>query len=246
MLSLGDTIKVLLDYTWNGKNLISEIALNQNDQTVGSYTVDREQGQIGVNIVKGLPQMEIWDFIVKDNGGHQAILSLTLTLDPGSQNKPIKYYDNITLGAQSNLTRPGFMSLTNATYYNLDGAFQNQSVIDFFFYYDDVDMATLASAGADVPEGIYTAVQAPGIWTTRNTTYFQEVDISAEEFYGIFHDGFIVENFDEDSAEKKATNLAQGDLYLFKLESGKKGLLYVIEIEAETDGLISFAVKVQE
>jgi len=247
MLALGDTVKVLIDYTWNGKHRIKEIELRLNDQVLGTYQRDEENGQFGATLVKGISEEEIWDFTVTDDGGNSAVLTLKLTLDPNSQYHAIKYYDNIFLGAQSNILRPGFMSLVHATYYNLDGAYQNQSKIDFFFYYDETsDLSTLASAGADVPDGIYSNLQAPGLWTTKRTTYFQKVDMSPEEFYGIYHDGYMIENFDQNIAAKKAIGLVQGDIYMFQLESGQKGIVYILDVVPEIDGEINFALKVQE
>lgn len=246
VLAVGDTIKVLLDMTWNGKNRIKEVEMKVNDQVVGKNQIDIDQGKFSITIIKGLPETEIWDFIITDEAGNSASLSLTLTKDPNSIYSGLTYFDSIFLGAQSNVARPGFMSLSNATYYTLEAAFMNQSLVDLLFYFDENDKGTLASPGADLADGIYSGVKAPGLWPTRNTTYFQKVDILVEEFYGMYHDAYVKENFDDDIAVKKASELASGDIYLFKLENGTKGIFLVLSVVEGIDGELNIGIKIQE
>ena len=137
VLAVGDTIKVLLDITWNGKHRITEVVLNVNDQLAGKYPLDVDEGQFSFTIVKGLPDVEVWDFTVSDEGGNVQTIRLTLTKDPNSLYGGLKYYDSIYLGAQGNPDRPGFLSLTNSTYYRLEGAYLNQSMVEVIFYFDE-------------------------------------------------------------------------------------------------------------
>jgi hypothetical protein len=246
MLAVGDTIKVLLDMTWNGKNKVNDIELRVNDQLAGKYSVDIDQGQFSINIVKGLSDPEIWDFIVSDDGGNVTTISLKLTKDPDSKYSGLKYFDSIYLGAQSNPTRPGFVSIMNSTYYRLEAAFQNQAVIDLLFYYDETDKATIASPGANIQEGVFQGDWDPSNWDTRNTARFLKVDISKEEFFGMIHDGYIIENFNDVDAKRKAKELAAEDMYLFELENGKKGIFYVYSVVEAEDGEVNIALKIQE
>ena len=245
-LEIGDTVKVMLDITWNGKHRVKQVEMMVNDQLAGDYQIDMDTGQFSITIVKGLPDSEIWDFKITDEGGNSNTASLTLTKDPNSAYSAIKYYDSILLGAQSNLNRPGFMSLINATYYNLDGAYQNSSLIDLLFYYNDTDKATIASPGSEIGDDVFSGPQAPSQWQIRNTTVFQKVDVSTEEFFMMFHDGFIIDNFDESLTATKAAGLIVGDVYLFKLQSGEMGIFYVNSINDSADGDISLAIKIQE
>lgn len=246
ILSVGDTIKVLLDITWNGKHRITEIVLNMNDQLAGKYPIDVDQGQFSFNIVKGLSEVEVWDFTVSDEGGNMQTITLTLTKDPNSLYSGLKYYDSIFLGAQANNSKPGFLSLSGSTYYRLDGAFMNQDKVDIIFYWDENDQASLASPAADFPSGVFAQSQEPSVWDTRNTTLFQQVEMVKEIFYGMINDAYIIENFDESLATKKVTELQKEQFYLFKLEGGKMGLIYIIDVLASSDGEINFALKVQE
>ncbi len=246
ILEIGDTVKVMLDITWNGKHKVNQVEMMVNDQLAGDYQIDMDAGQFSITIVKGLPETEVWDFKITDEGGNSNTISLTLTKDPNSVYSAIKYYDSIYLGAQSNINRPGFMSIINATYYNLDGAYQNSSVIDFLFYYSETDKGTVSSPGAEIGEDVFSGLQAPSQWQVRNTTLFQKVDITPEVFYMMFHDGFIIENFDETLADTKATDLTVGDVYVFQLQSGEKGIFYVISLIDSADGEVNIAIKVQE
>jgi len=246
MLAVGDTIKVLLDLTWNGKHRINDVELRVNDQLAGKYDVDIDEGQFSIIIVKGLSETELWDFIISDEGGNTTTITLTLTKDPNSVFSGLKYFDSIYLGAQSNPTRPGFLSISNSTYYRLEAAYQNQALIDLLFYYDETDKATIASPGANISDGIFQGDWAPSNWETRNTARFLKVDIIPEDFFGMIHDGFIIENYDADSAKRKARELAAGDVYLFELENGKKGIFYVNSVVEAIDGEVNIALKVQE
>ena len=48
ILSVGDTIKVLLDISWNGTHRVKEVMLNVNDQLAGKYPIDIDQGQFSI------------------------------------------------------------------------------------------------------------------------------------------------------------------------------------------------------
>ncbi len=246
ILAVGDTIKVRLDLTWNGTHKIKEVVIKKNDQLVGNYQLDIDTGRFDITIIKGLAETEIWDFTVNDEGGNSSTISLILTKDPNSLYGGLKYFDSVYLGSQSNINRPGFMSLSSAAYYTLDGAFANQSKIDLLFYYNESDKATLASPGADIPEGVFSSSKAPNTWTVRNSSYFLRAEMSPDEFHVMYHDGFIIENFDLDIATKKASNLVPGDIYLFQMINGKKGIFYVISMDPAFDGEINIAIKIQE
>jgi hypothetical protein len=245
ILAVGDTIKVLIEYTWNGKHKIKNLEVTVNDKSVGAYVINDEQGQFSLSLIKGLDENETWDFKLIDDDGNYIIVTLNLTKDPNSLYNGITYFDSIILGAQSNVSINGFMSMSHLSYYTIDGAFRNQSDIDFFFYYDSNDKATMASPGADIPEEVFSGDQAPGNWSTRNVTLFHKIDITSIEFYGMYHDGYLIENFDPNLALKKAINLAVGDMYLFQMENGKKGLIYILSVDQEKDGKIDMAIKIQ-
>jgi len=246
ILAVGDTIKVLIDFTWNGVHKVLDMEMKVNDQVAGKYKIDKEQGQFSVTIVKGLAETEVWDFVITDTGGNTASTILTLTKDPDSRYGGVKYFDSVSLGAQLNTTRPGFMSVALATYYNIDAAFLNQEKVDLFFYYDDIDKAALASPAAEIDSDVFTGPQAPGNWTTRNVSLFEKVSLDGDDFLAVYHDGYIIDNFDPSKAFNKATDLAAGNVYLFQIQNGEKGILYVISITPFNDGEVNFAFKIQE
>ena len=62
----------------------------------------------------------------------------------------------------------------------------------------------------------------------------------------MINDAYIIENFNEQQATKKITDLQAEQFYLFKIFNGKLGIIYVINVVAESDGEINFALKVQE
>jgi len=246
ILEVGDTIKVMLDITWNGKHRVTGVELMVNDKIAGEYPIDMDTGQFSITLIKGLPETEVWDFTITDAGNNSSTITLILSKDPNSKYSGLKYFDSISLGAQSHVNKQGFMSLEHSTYYNLDGAFANQEKIDLIFYCDDIEGATIASPGANIGEDVFSAGKAPSEWTIQNTSKFQKVEMLPEVFFGLFHDGYILDNYNEDEAKPKAKELADGDIYLFQTEGGKKGILYINSIVNGADGEVNFALKIQE
>ncbi len=246
MLMVGDSINVGIEVAWNGVNSLDKLEIFLNGDLVSMTDMSLDQAQFQIVIVKGISDAETWSFTVSDTKKNSATVDLVLTKDPNSIYGPIRFYDNTALGAQQNLVQPGFISISSGELFTLDGAYMNQAKIDLLFYYDGDEGAVLASPGANVPAGIFEGDHSLGNWTTVNTTYFQKVEMTADDFDRIFHDGSILTNFDQDIAKRKAKALAVNDVYVFKTESGIHGILMVLEVEPIADGLLRFAMKVQD
>ena len=69
--------------------------------------------------------------------------------------------------------------------------------------------------------------------------------MTSVEFESIFHDGFIIAQYSEELAKRKAKDLNIGDVYVFKTVSGLFGAFLVRSIEGFHDGEVELSVKLQ-
>jgi hypothetical protein len=66
------------------------------------------------------------------------------------------------------------------------------------------------------------------------------------DFMGVATDAPIIGSWNDNNAVQKASELKAGDAYLFKLNTGKKGILLIKRLTSFEDGEVEFAVKLQD
>jgi hypothetical protein len=245
-LMVGDTINVGVVIEWNGANRLTTLDVSVSDDLLSSYVIDEERGEYSFKLMKSASEEEVWEFAVYDSKGNTAKVDITLFKDPNSIYGGVERYSGIKLGAQVNPTIPGFLSLKGPTLYDVNSAFLQQSEIDLVLYFDETDGCVLASPGANIPQGIFGGNNPVDTWETKITTLYMKSDYTAQEFENFFHDGFLVQKFDPLEAKRKAKNLAAGDVYLFKTQTGRIGGFSVVTVEESPDGGIEFNLLLQE
>lgn len=151
----------------------------------------------------------------------------------------------ITLGAQSNTTSPGFLSVSEGTTYSFNDAFNHQAAVDIFCFYEVGNDIALASPGSNIT-GIFGGTETdPANWTTKNTTLFNEVTtLTVAQFDTIPNGDANIQNyFSANAARKKAKLLTKDNIYAFKTQNETYGLLKVIEVSVGADGFVKFEYK---
>jgi len=151
----------------------------------------------------------------------------------------------VTLGAQSNTTTPGFLSVSENTTYSFNDAFNHQAAVDIFCFYEVGNDIALASPGSNIT-GIFGGTETdPANWTTKNTTLFNQVtSISTAQFDTIPDgDAAIQTYYSADAARKKAKLLVKDNIYAFKTQNETYGLLKVIDVSVGADGFVKFEYK---
>ncbi|MDD5508564.1 MAG: hypothetical protein PHD25_09620 [Bacteroidales bacterium] len=155
----------------------------------------------------------------------------------------------VNIGAQANATTGGFYSVSENKVYTLDNAFNNQSVIDIFCFYEAKKAANniaVASPGTGI-DGIFSGSKAPENWTVQNTTFFCATTLTVAQFDALEEtDELIVTSFVEDNAYRKAKDLKVNDIYSFKTESEAYGLFKVTQVVQGSTGSVTFEVKVKK
>jgi hypothetical protein len=246
ILKVNDSIKVKLEAEWNGFDLLNLFEVRMNDEKVGTSSLNNEGAVFTLTLTKGTLETEIWDFLISDKRGNSDKVSLVITKDPNSIYGEIIQITPIVLGFQKSLSKPGLISFSTNQTFNLDQAYVNQGKIDLLGYYDNQTEATLASPGSDIPEATFSGSRNPLLWTTRNTTKFLKINYTEAQFESVVNDVPILNLWSDSQAVTKATHIAKGDVFLFRLESGRKGMLLIRKVNAGEDGDIEFSVRVQD
>lgn len=193
---------------------------------------------------KTFSPIENWHFIIRDRYGNSDEQSLQIFLDTAQNFKVLENY-SLSLGAQANTSEGSFFSFNTGNNYTLAECVhdaQVQSVIDLLYYYGP-DNATIASPGANVESGIFEGDLLD--WTVRNTSRFLSTTLLPEDFMKTTNDSILIVLWDEGEAKRKAKNLSNGSIYIFKTHEDRLGLFLVNTMDAGNQGSIEFDVKIQ-
>jgi hypothetical protein len=248
-LAFDDSIVFGINAKSNGSDKLVKFQILANGNTLLDSTISTLEFNIEVHSTKTILDKEVWKFVVTDLAGNSVTDSITLTAVFGEVNT----FSSIILGAQSKKNGKGFLSFSNSavTTYTMDEAFNHQADIDMFLFYENdtvnnhINLMTMAAPGSNIT-GIFAGTTAPEFYDTKNVTYFTKTELSTAEFDAVTGDKTVLASFDPDNKFKKAKLLAVGDVYAFKLQSGKYGLLKVTAVDGEDDGTVEFTVKIQK
>lgn len=243
----GDTLLFGVIANGNGTDNLVKFKVEVNDQLLMDSTINTQNFSIDFLTVKGIIDVESWVMTVTDIAGNTTNKTITITGEFGE----IDSFTTILMGAQDNVTDKSFLSLSNnaATTYFQAEAFEHQADIDMFCFFENTpesqNMMTLAAPGTGIT-GIFSGATSPENYTIKNTTYFVKTELTASQFEIVNNDAIILDSYNPDNKFRKAKKLTAGDVYAFKLESGKFGLFKVIEVNGEQTGTLEIAIKVQK
>jgi hypothetical protein len=243
----GDTLYFNITAKSNGTDNLVKFQIFANGLSLLDSTINTQNFTMDIFTVKTILDKEVWKFVTTDIAGNSRADSITITGNFGE----INTYNTIKVGAQNNTSEKGFLSYSNSTFtqYTQDEAFNFQAEIDMFCFYEDtngyVNKMTLAAPGSNI-KGIFTGDTAPDKYTTKNVTFFTKTTLTAAQFDAVQNDAVIKASFDPANQYKKAKLLTVGDVYAFKLQSAKYGLLKITAVDGEEAGTLQFAVKIQK
>jgi len=243
----GDTLNFGVSATSNGTDNLVKFQILVNNQQLLDSTINTATFSLDFYSTKGILDSEEWSVIATDMAGNSFTKTITITAAFGA----LDSYVTVLLGAQDNVATESFLSLSNhaATTYFQAQAFEHQADIDMFCFFentpDHANMMSLASPGAGIT-GIFTGASSPDNYTTKNLTWFVKTALTAAQFDAVQNDAVVLDAFDTENDFRKAKVLTAGEVYSFKLQNGKYGLLKVIAVNGEQTGSLEIAVKVQK
>jgi hypothetical protein len=188
---------------------------------------------------------ETWSFVVRDRMGGESSLNFEILADTGSVYGAVQEIGGILMGAQESNNLGGFFSFSSQEVYSAQASQEAQQLIDMVFYYGE-DQLTIASPGANIEEGIFPENLTPVNWQVRNTTRYIKTSLSEPDFHQVVHDSVMIALYIDADAKRKAKDLAMGDVYVFRNQTGRLGLFLVNAASGTLDGTVNLDVKIQK
>lgn len=155
------------------------------------------------------------------------------------------------LGAQTNASFGGFLSISEKKVYTQELASQNQDKIDILCFYEEAggNNIALAAPGTGI-SGIFTGETAPTNWETKNQTYFTlpATELTVDQFNQLKDGDAVIEGYFNatiTSGNRKAKDMKVNDIWAFKTAANKFGVLKVINVEQGASGFVEFEYKVK-
>jgi len=243
----GSQICIGIKATANGgENLCNLIVLSNHSLSLLDYGFNAPGIDKDIIIYKNADSIQRISIIIRNKNGGSDSVKLILRKNGSAYQSILSY--NLTLGGQNNTSTGSFASFSNGLVYSLTDASQNQDLIDLLYYYSaaNLEYNCMSSAGGNVT-GIYSTANAPENWIIKNTTYFSRsvINIPLSSFDNAQNDSIIIANLFTNGG-RKAKALTNMQIWGFKTQTGKFGLLKVIEVNGQENGTVKFAVKMQQ
>lgn len=198
-----------------------------------------------VEIIKGTSASEQWTFMVMNKDREMVSVNAVIGIDTGAVFGDIKDY-NIALGAQDNTQTGQFYSFTTEQVSTLEEAFNNQQTIDIGYYYHSVYESTLSSPNDNDASTIFTGTNGISNWQIRNEARYNLTTLSATDFDNTLNDSLLIASYDVTNAKRKGKNIVVGQVWAFRIQSGKIGLMKIDSIVPNTNGQVDLSIKIQE
>jgi hypothetical protein len=247
ILSIGDRVKVGVKAGGEGDNItFFQVSVNNGTRQILLDSGLNNPGmEYNLEIIKSASAYERWTFLVMDRDRNRDSVQLYLGKSEVSNYGDIITYENLVLGAQSYAVQGSFLSLADGAVYNLEQAFQVQSLIDIIYYFDLYD-ATLSSPNeADAP-AVFSGEYGLANWTIKNETRYDTTLVTPEAFNEAVNDSLLLAAYEPAAGKRKAKFVQPGMVISFVSPQGKIGLVNVHELEPGPAGYIRMSVKIQE
>lgn len=193
------------------------------------------------------PGAEDFTFTVWDDHEMSSTTTITITTEPAAPD--IKVYDNVILGDQDNNTTGSFFASDEGAVYMQAEAKTNQERIDFLYYNDGVNFASIAAPNDTYAGVIYNnATNGLQTWTTLNPTKFKVSSLTNNGFNQITTSAQIVTAciLPTTPNQTDINNLEALDILAFETALDVYGLMRVDEIITTGDNkTIKLTIKIQ-
>lgn len=203
-----------------------------------------------LNIAKGPSATESWSFFVMNKARQSKAIQVTITLSDSSDFNPVDSYTQIRLGAQNNTSIGSFWSPADNTVHFLSSACQIQEAIHFIYYYGTGSLAvnecTLSSPNDNDAPSVFTGTCGLAGWNVRNESRYLLTSLNEQDFNQVSNDSLLIASYDPILAKRKGKNAAPGQVWSFRFQNGKLGLMYIHEAIHGTEGSILFSIKIQQ
>ena len=247
LVGFGELMKFTIEANKGGDNLTNLIAIRNGIGLIQQRVLDTSMNianfTVNKSFTKSPVDIEYWTFVIRDKDRLSDSVSVVITRDTTADFGPVRFIESVEMCAQ-NLGAPGSFFSIELGVYDLNVALENQEETELLYYYYGEDENVIASPGANVESGVFEGDLQD--WTTRLTTRFYEINLTAEDFYAIENDSILVATYPEGEGKRKAKNLIPGKTFSFKTQDSKFGIFRVIEVVGQDAGTITFDIQVQD
>jgi len=198
-----------------------------------------------LEIIKGTTPAEEWQFSVMNKDRLSASVRIVIELDSGGVFGNIKSHA-VTLGAQNNTQYGHFYSFSNETVYTLEQAYNNQQKADIAYCYYTDYKSTLSSPNDNDAPSVFTGQFGISNWQTRNESRYNLTTLSPADFDNAQKDSLLIASYDVIGAKRKGKDIQEGQVWAFRIQSGKIGLIKVDNIVSNATGKVDLKIKIQE
>jgi hypothetical protein len=200
-------------------------------------------------ISKGISDTERITVTVMDMSRNKVSVSILLTRDMNVAWGSIVSYPSLKIGAQASSIYQPCLSLKPGHVYPGDSASNLQELIDILYYYNPgggvpIFASVFSSPGESEAPLFYPFLNA---WVVKNSTYYNTTTLVTEaEFNACKSDSLLIAAYDEGSAKRKYKFTQPGNIIPFRIADGRKGIIWVRDIQGSGDGFADIAIKIQE
>lgn len=241
----GQSIDIIVEGLGNENN-ITYFALIRNGFHVLDSGLNAPEFVSRRTIVRGTDSIENYTVLIRDRNFNETTFSFSIGLKPTLSYGEIRSWPHIILGAQNNTTTGSFLNLFSGQIYNLSQAFLNQDSVQLVYFYDAVDLNTIASPNANIDTSYFGGSSGLANWTHKNEIRYVQIFNTEAEFLAMQNDSLIIANlFPYETGKRKAKILQAGHMYEFGFE-GLYGIFYVNSVSGTDAGTIDISIKMQQ
>jgi hypothetical protein len=204
--------------------------LNNIPTTLLDSTFNSDSFNWETNLTFAGPGNVALSFELTDAANMKATRDFNVTV----QAHQIIKYSNIELGSWNDAIG-SFFSTSEGINYNISQTSTvpaNQAKIDFLFFKGITNANTIASPD-DIDANTIPDLKL-NLWTNKNQTRFNTTNITAAQFDAIGAN-YEFPDFNINQQTTKANELMVGDVILFKTQSGKLGLIKIVDLYTKGD-----------
>lgn len=241
----GQSIDIIVEGLGNENN-ITYFALIRNGVHVLDSGLNAPEFVSRRTIVRGTDSIENYTVLIRDRNFNETTFNFSIGLKPTLTYGEIRFWPHIILGAQNNATTGSFLDLFSGQLNNLSQAFLDQDSVQMVYFYDAVDLNTIASPNANIDTSYFGGSSGLANWTHKNEIRYVQIFNTESDFLNMQNDSLIIANlFPYDTGKRKAKVLQAGHMYEFCFD-GLYGIFYVNSVSGTDAGIIDISIKMQQ
>ncbi|MBW6489868.1 MAG: hypothetical protein K0B15_01620 [Lentimicrobium sp.] len=199
---------------------------------------------------KGLADKELWRVLVMNAERDTASAALLVRKGEGVDYGPIKHFGPISVGMQNASSANSYLDLESGVVYNSTTVSGNEANIDllpYFYFTSGLPSPTLTCPGYTSAVGYYPLMSN---WPVKNTTLFDyytsdNMLVPPALFDAAVNDSLLVTAYNPSKVSGNCKYAYSGRVIPFKTQSGKYGMIKIINADEFEEGAILLEIKIQ-